>query len=364
MPNRHTYIELGSAALKHNLSCVRSMVPDADVMAVIKSDGYGHGMAFAAQTLSDADEFAVTSLDDVMLVRGLGIDKPITVLSTQFDKAEAMQFRALNLRPVIYDQGQLEVLQQISDAARAFDVWLKIDTGMGRLGFAPDACREVYQSLELMPCVRSVSLMSHLANADEPNNVHNTKQFEIFDQLSQAAPFVECSLLNSGGIVGNPKQAYQRVRPGVMLYGVSPLKNVSAASLGLKPVMTLKSELISVKTLSAGATIGYAGTSILNSDSRVGIVACGYGDGYPRHARPGTPVLINGHIVPMLGRVSMDMIAVDLSDVSAVVGDCAVLWGDGNPVETVAECAGTIAYELLCGVTQRVHRIDKPTQLG
>jgi alanine racemase len=227
---------------------------------------------------------------------------------------------------------------------------------MGRLGFATDEVCDILDQLQAISWITEVGLMTHLANADEPADPMNQQQLALLEALAQQATFSEVSVLNSGGVCALNEFSFDRVRPGLMLYGASPLQKTSAAELDLRPAMTLSAELISVKTLKQGHTIGYGSTHRLDADTRIGVVACGYGDGYPRHAKTGTPVLINNVLAPLIGRVSMDMLVIDLTDVSAKVGDRAVLWGDGNSIEEIAAASGTIAYELMCSITTRVHR--------
>jgi len=356
--NRPARAMIDSAALKHNLGVVRQMVPDAKVMAVIKADGYGHGMEIVADALLAADEYAINSMDDVCRLRAHGVDKPLTALSASLDLTILREMHRLNVRPTIYHDSQIQLFEQL-DSQYALSVWLKVDTGMGRLGFLADELDRVLKRLLAAPGVRQISIMTHLANADNPSDLVSERQLSDFKILAANDVFVQRSVLNSAGVINYANAVYDIVRPGIMLYGVSPQRDVSANSLGLRPVMTFKSQLISVKRLPTGSPIGYGGHYVLDQDSRVGVVACGYGDGYPRHAPTGTPVLINGVLLPLIGRVSMDMITVDLADTPAQVGDEAVLWGDGNPVEGVAEVAGTIAYELCCGILPRVERIVK-----
>ena len=325
-------------------------------MAVIKADGYGHSMITAAKALSNADEFAVTGLDDLAQLRAQGVSKQVTMLSSRFNTSDLNTMAAQNARPVIYDFDQLNQLTKIDKSAN-LHVWIKVDTGMGRLGFSLEDAPLVVARLLAQEGVASISAMTHLANADEVEQPSNQRQINSFLTFSQGFEFKEISLLNSAGIVGFTDNAHDVVRPGVILYGVSPQAGITARALSLKAAMEFKSELISVRRLPAGSPIGYGSTYVLDSDSRVGVISCGYADGYPRHAPSGTPVLINGLFVPLIGRVSMDLITVDLGSVPADVGDTAVLWGQDNPIETIAGLSGTIAYELLCGITERVERI-------
>lgn len=354
--NRAAHVTVSREAIKHNLQRVRELVPDASVMAVIKADGYGHDMTVVANALVDADEFAVTCLDDVARLRSQGIDKPITMLSSRFNSSDLNQMSMQNVRPVIYDFSQLADLQELHESA-SLDLWIKVDTGMGRLGFSLDDAPLVAAQLFGLKGVRTVSALTHLANADNLDQPGTERQIKAFLRFTKEFEFTQLSILNSAGVAGFSEYAHDVVRPGVILYGVSPQIGVSAESLNLKAAMEFKSELISVKRLPAGSSVGYGSTYALDSDSRIGVIACGYADGYPRHAPNGTPVLLNGMLVPLIGRVSMDLITVDLGQVHAEVGDVAVLWGADNPIEMIAKLSGTIAYELLCGITSRVERV-------
>ncbi|WP_189398754.1 alanine racemase [Arenicella chitinivorans] len=353
---RATHVVIDSRAYQHNLAVVRSLVPNKRVMAIIKSDGYGHGMQLAADALNDADEFGVTCQDDAERLRRHGVSKPLTLLSGRYTAPQLSQFGDRRWRPVVYDDTQLTAFDNLS-AGAAIDVWIKIDTGMGRLGFYPHDLADVYQRLRSNPRVGSISLMTHLANADYPEHPSNRYQIARFKESLSQFDFAEASILNSAGTLGFSDSAFDIVRTGLVLYGIAPQARGHATALPLKPVMQFRSQLLSVRAMSAGSPIGYGSTYTLESDTRVGIIAAGYGDGYPRHAPTGTPVYVNGYTVPLIGRVSMDLITVDLGTVDARVGDAVVLWGAENPVELVAEKAGTIAYELTCGITPRVERL-------
>jgi len=354
--NRGAHVVINRAAFRHNLDRVKAYAPKASVIAVIKADGYGHGMEVAADNLGDADEFAVNSWDDVLRLRKHGIKKRINVLSAQLSLEQLNTCSQLNVRPVFYDLSQLSAYEGISPDKK-IDIWVKVDTGMGRLGVLPTQLSVVYERLSSAKGVATISLMTHLANADNVKSPVNDQQIQQIKKLAQGYLFSELSIANSAGVIGFSSAHVDQIRPGVMLYGISPIQGVSASELGLKPVMTFKSRLISVKSLPAGSAIGYGGTYSLGVDSRIGVVACGYGDGYPRHAPSGTPVVINGALVSVIGRVSMDMLTVNLGDLPASVGDDVVLWGEDNPIETVAELASTIAYELCCGILPRVERV-------
>lgn len=358
---RPAYVLIDQAAMRHNLDRVRELCPQSTVMAVVKADAYGHGMEAAVDALREADQFAVNSLDDVLRLRDHGVTKSITVLSASMNAAQLKRLAELDVQPVIYEHSQLLELDKLN-ADLALSIWLKVDTGMGRLGFSPDELPMIRERVANIAAIKKVSLMTHLANADQAEDVSTFEQLNFFEELSQPEgsnnrSFSQLSALNSAGVCAYGKSAFEVVRPGAMLYGISPLTGVSAESLGLKPAMTFKSQLISVKTMPAGSSIGYGATYVLDQDATIGIIACGYGDGYPRHAANGTPVRVNGVTVPLVGRVSMDMFAVNLEGVQAQVGTDVTLWGASNPIEEVAAKADTIGYELVCGILPRVERI-------
>jgi alanine racemase len=345
-----------AAALRHNLQQVRLYAPGTRVMAIIKANGYGHGLVWVARTLPDADAFGVSSLEEGIQLREAGIPQPICLLEGFFTPDELPLIARHRLEPVIHCDEQVQMLTQAAPQSRLV-VWLKIDTGMHRLGFAPAQAAAVFQRLRAIPAVAQVRLMSHLARAEYPADPATQLQIDSF--LAQCRQLqAESSLANSAGIMGWPASHRDWVRPGIMLYGVSPQAGRRAAQLGLKPVMTLQTALIAVQQRRRGDSIGYGGEWRCPQDMPIGVATIGYGDGYPRHAPPGTPVLVNGRRVPLAGRVSMDMITLDLrTQPQARAGDPVVLWGEGLPVEEVAEHAGTIAYELLCRVAERIPRV-------
>ena len=353
--NRPCWLEVSPSALEHNLRKVRALCPEQKVMAVIKANGYGHEMLLAAKALHDADEFAVSDMDDARRLREAGISKPITLLSPYWTTALLKIIEGGDIRPAVFDLAHLDLLDQLEASAKV-NVWLKVDTGMGRLGIAVDQVQSAAERLTANPAVKNISLMTHFANADSVDHANNQKQIALFDQLKKLHPFVDTSISNSAAVVNFSDLEQSIVRPGMMLYGVSPVANQSAVDLGLKAAMTFKSRLLLVKKMKQGDHIGYAGQYQMANDGQIGVVACGYGDGYPRHAPNSTPVLLNGKKVKLIGRVSMDMVAVDLADHPAQAGDEVILWGNNNPVEEVAKSAGTIAYELCCGVLPRVER--------
>lgn len=352
---------LNARALRHNLEQVRLHAPHSRVMSVIKANAYGHGLVWAARVLSEADAFGVACIEEGLELRRAGIEQPICVLEGFFDAAELPLLQQYRLSPVIHHEAQLQALEQFPSAA-AFDVWCKIDTGMHRLGFPVDRAADTLQRLRICPAVREVGLLSHFANADDIADHCTQLQMQHFFGISEGTN-LRCSLANSAGILAWPSSCLDWVRPGIMLYGVSPLADRSAADINLRSVMTLESAIIAVHSLRKGDAVGYGGDWVCPEDMTVGVVAIGYGDGYPRHANTGTPVLINGQRVPLIGRVSMDMITVDLrNQPQARIGDRVVLWGEGLPVEEIAANAGTIGYALLCGVTPRIPRVEASPQ--
>ena len=338
------------SALRHNLGVVRRR-STARVMAVVKANAYGHGLLQTAQALREADGYALLDVRDAVALREAGFRQPILLLEGFFARDELPLLAEYELSTVIHSQQQLEWLESYP-RRNALSVWLKVNSGMNRLAFTPQEYPMVLERLKSHRAVRDLTLMTHFAQADEPPGV--AAQLALFEQLT-ANQRLPRSLSNSAGILRHPAAHGDWVRPGIMLYGSSPFAEVSAAELGLRPVMTLSSELISVRDIKAGDAVGYGATFRAERNMRIGTVACGYADGYPRHAPTGTPVLVEGQRSRTLGRVSMDMLAVDLSELPAArVGSPVVLWGEGMPIDEVARAAGTISYELLCALAPRV----------
>ncbi|MDX1444430.1 MAG: alanine racemase [Gammaproteobacteria bacterium] len=354
---RATRADIHLSALQHNLAELRRRAPQSRVMAVIKANAYGHGIEVVAPALRDADMFAVASSDEADRIRAVGVDTPIMLLEGAFNPDEQLHAAEQGYELVIHKFEQLDWLRDY--AGPALPVWLKVDTGMNRLGFRPEEFADAWKRLAALENIAGKPrIMTHLAKADELDETFTHGQVERLDE--RVADIVrehglEVSIANSAGTLAFPATHRDWVRPGVSLYGVSPLEGSTGPEQGLRPVMTVGTELIARKLIRKGETIGYGGHWTAPEDMPFGVVAIGYGDGYPRHAPNGTPVLVNGQRVPLIGRVSMDMITVDLrSQPDAKPGDPVVLWGEGLPVEEIAEAAGTIPYELLCGVTQRV----------
>jgi len=345
------------AALGHNLGVARAHAPHAKVFAVIKANAYGHGLLRAAKALRAADGFAVLEFDAAIRLRDAGYSQRIVVLEGFFDVREAETGAAQKIASVVHTKEQFAWTDPLPAGSR-LDVLLKINSGMNRLGFAPGAVRAAYESLQDNPGVGKITLMSHFADADGVGGV--AAQMAVFERAVAgiAAPR---SLANSAATLRYPETHFDWIRPGILLYGSSPFADRSAAELGLKPVMTLASEIISVCELRPGDTVGYGGTFRAERAMRIGIVACGYADGYPRHAPSGTPLRVGDQMTTTVGRVSMDMLCADITHIpEAGIGSRVVLWGEGNPIDDVAQAAGTVSYELMCALAARVPVIEQP----
>ena len=338
------------SALQSNLRVARRMA-SSRIMAVVKANAYGHGLLRVAEALNEAEGFAMLDLSDAIALREAGFRQSILLLEGFFTADELALIAEYELTSVIHSVHQLAMLDACP-RRQSLQVWLKINTGMNRLGFVPEQVPAVMAKLKSHAAVRDITLMTHFSHADEQEGV--VEQLERFKSVT-AAYRAPRSLANSAALLRYPSTHSEWVRPGIMLYGASPFSDTSAQQLGLRPVMTLSSEIISVRELNTGDGVGYAGLFCSDQTMRIGTVACGYADGYPRHAPTGTPILVNGQRTRTLGRVSMDMLAVDLSELpDADVGSRVTLWGAGLPVEEVASSAGTVSYELMCALTARV----------
>ncbi|MDH5435874.1 MAG: alanine racemase, partial [Gammaproteobacteria bacterium] len=315
------------SALQHNLQRVKQAAPDSHVMAIIKSNAYGHGALQIARALSEANAFGVAILDEAITLRDNGFSQEIILLSGFVTKEELIAAAHYQLTVVVHNVHQLDVLFA-TELEQSINVWVKIDTGMHRLGFAPDVLQDVLEKLAGCKHIkRPLRFMTHLANADDQNNPNSEQQIALFNNVLEGIKG-EQSIANSGGILGWQESHRDWVRPGIMLYGVSPFNNQTGLEQDLQPVMTLSARLIAVNKHKQGDKIGYGSSWECPEDMMVGVVGIGYGDGYPRHAPTDTPVLINGQPVPLVGRVSMDMICVDLrSQPDAKPGDRVILWG-------------------------------------
>ncbi|CAM4029217.1 MULTISPECIES: alanine racemase [Pseudoalteromonas] len=347
--------EINLQALAHNLAQVRQFAPDSKIMAVLKANAYGHGLVKIAQHLNAADAFAVARIDEALALRAGGLTKPIVLLEGFFHQDDLPILLANNFQTIIHDENQLVALEQAQLDA-PISCWLKINTGMHRLGIAATQFEDFYQRLLATPNAKNeINLMTHFSCADDVSDTKTAEQISLFDSLVATKQQAHC-LANSAGIIAWPAGHGDWVRPGLMLYGVSPMLNCTGAQHDLKPVMRLTTKVIAIRDVAAGQCVGYGGRWHSAKATKLAVVAMGYGDGYPRHAKHGTPVVIGNKRYGIAGNVSMDMISVDIGDNSdnIKVGDEVVMWGPELPVEEIALCATTIPYELLCNITPRV----------
>lgn len=360
-------------ALAHNLALVQTIAQHSRILAVIKANAYGHGLVQAAKNLESADALGVARLSEAISLREAGIQKPIILLDGFFDMEELAKSRELNLTVVVHSQYHLSLLERnpCPKERTNLQVWLKLNTGVNRLGFNRQDMDAVLRQLKRIESIDLRVVMSHFSCADDIRNPVTQSQIECFHQFTDSGS-IDRSIANSGGIIGWPQSHFEWVRPGIMLYGISPFgssKNfqdsqssqydhssaMSKVLAQLKPVMTLKSQLIAVNKIKAGTPVGYGATWICKKDSVIGVVAIGYGDGYSRQAKTGTPVLVSGKTCPVVGTVSMDMLTVDLTHLSDIEpGEEVTLWGEGLPAAVVADFMNTIPYELTTSLTSRV----------
>lgn len=342
-------------ALRNNLAVARRHASQACVFAVIKANAYGHGLERSALALREADGFALLELDAAVRLRELGLRQRILLLEGYFDMRDLQVMVEYGIDAVVHCHDQIRMLSGLR-ASDALDIAVKVNTGMNRLGFAGDEFPAALAELRGKEVVRNMMVATHFADADGERGV--TWQMEEFRRLTEGSGLPR-SAANSAAVLRYPETHFEWVRPGIMLYGCSPFPEKTGAELDLIPAMTLASEIIAVQRLRRGDIVGYGSMFVADREMRIGVVACGYADGYPRHAPNGTPVLVGDRIVPTVGRVSMDMLCVDLSNLSvAGIGSRAVLWGDGNSVENIAHAAGTVGYELLCALAPRVPVIE------
>jgi alanine racemase len=352
--SRATVATVHLGALRRNLARVRECAAAAKVMAIVKADGYGHGLERVARALLDSDAFGVAALGDGLRLRAAGIATRVVVLSGPDELADLAEFRRLHLDAVIHHEAQLRWLEADRDA-RPLRVWLKVDTGMHRLGIPEAQAVAAFARLRALANVDAdIGLMTHFAASDEFENPLTAQQVQRFDAVTSGLHGMR-SLANSAGLLRWPEARADWVRVGGLLYGMSVVAGRSGSDLGFEPAMTLTAKLIAVNRVARGEAIGYSGTWRCPEDMPVGVAAIGYGDGYPRSAAAGTPVLIGGRRAAIVGRVSMDLVTIDLRGAPAAqVGDRVVLWGPGLPIEEIAAHATTIAYDLSCRMTRRV----------
>ncbi len=349
---------VSAGALAHNLEIARRHAGTAKVWAVLKANAYGHGLLRAAKALAAADGFALLDFVDALKLRGTGVTKPILMLEGFFEPSDLALVAKYGLTPVVHHGEQIEMLKQ-TPLERPIDVYLKVNSGMNRLGFALEGVRAAWTALKALPGIGAVTLMTHFADADGEHGVEG--QLKWFNVLTQGV-HAPRSVANSAALLRFPEETRADwVRPGIMLYGGSPLAFRAAADLELRPAMTLGSTIVGAQHLEAGERVGYGFAYEAGREMTLGIVACGYADGYPRHAPTGTPVLVAGRRTELVGRVSMDLLCVDITDIEeACVGAPVTLWGEGLPVEEVAVAAGTLSYQLLCALAPRVPVAEAP----
>lgn len=351
-------IDLG--AFRANYELAAALAGDGLCVAVIKANGYGHGICQVAKELPGST-LAVACVDEAMQLRAEGVENPVVVLEGAFSKKEVKLASAQSLQLIVHADYQIEQLVALEEGDAVIDVWVKVNTGMNRLGFSSSVAGEKLNKLRGLPAVRVLGLMTHFSCADEIDRSETERQLALFasvvNELGSTADGLLLTAANSAALLEHKASRFDCVRPGIMLYGTSPFAHISSEALGLKAVMSLESRIMAIHELEAGECVGYGGTWRASRDTRIATIAMGYGDGYPRHAEIGTPVWIGDRVVPLIGRVSMDMLNVDLSyHPDAKIGDVVELWGKNISVDEVAKSAGTISYELLTGVTARVPR--------
>lgn len=353
---------ISASALAHNLALAMKEAAPAKTWAVLKANAYGHGLLRAAKAFAAADGFALLDVVDALKLRSAGIDRPLLMLEGFFAPQDIPHFVKYRLTPVVHSFEQVEMLRVASAAGQlqdGLDLYLKVNSGMNRLGFMTDGVAGAWTALKAIPGVRDITLMTHFADADGESGIDG--QLQWFNALTHGLHAPK-SYANSAALLRFPDKARADwVRPGIMLYGCSPFTFRTAAEIGLRPAMTLSTQVIAVQHLEPGERVGYGFTYQAAKEMRLGVIACGYGDGYPRSAPSGTPVLVCGRRTQTVGRVSMDLICVDLTDIpEAGVGAPVVLWGEGLSADQVAVSAGTVSYELLCALAPRVPVAEVP----
>jgi alanine racemase len=356
---RATVAKIDLDALRDNYRKAAALAGGAKAMAVIKADGYGHGIRDVAQALEGvAPKFAVACIEEALAIRAAGVTTPVALLQGPHSEQDMATSARENFEPVIHSEHQLPWLQ---DAKTAPALWIKVNTGMNRLGFCPEQLADVMSALSAAGLLQKVTgFVTHFACADDAESDNTARQTDCFVRATAPWPDLARSVANSAAHFREGQALFDWTRPGIMLYGGSPMIGKLGPDLGLEAVMTLEAELTSVRTIKAGESVGYGGSWTASVPTRMGIVAIGYGDGYPRHAGTDTPAWVNGRRIRLIGRVSMDMLAVDLSEApEAQPGDKVELWGPHVSVDEIAQHAGTIGYELLTGVTARVPRVGK-----
>ena len=355
--SRPTTATIHTDALRHNLTKVRQTAPNSKVMAVVKADAYGHGLERVASALESADAFGVAAMSDAERIRAAGISQPILLLSGLDEVSDVARLAELQTDSVIHHVSQIEFLEEAQSVARPIDVWMKVDSGMHRLGFYTGDVPVMYgrlQALQGKGIVGKIRALNHFAASDELDSPVTQQQMDVFQNTVQGLQ-VERSLANSAAILSWPNSHCEWVRAGGALYGQTVVEGKTGADFGLRPAMTFSTRLIAVNQIKQGERVGYGGAYECPETMPVGVAAIGYGDGYPRAVKSGTPVMVNGQMTQIIGRVSMDLMTIDLRGIGgADVGSVVTLWGPELPVETIGAAAGTIGYELTCSITRRV----------
>lgn len=351
------FVELDLNALRHNFAQVKRYAPQSKVLAMLKANAYGHGQTVCALALKDADAFGVARIDEAIALRQAHIQQPVVLMGGITSSEELDIAEQYNIDFIVHDNTQLDLLNAYK-GDHQFTVWLKIDTGMRRLGFAPGLALPAYQQLKQHKNVKQpFVVLTHLIAPEKCEQTFTQEQYNLFTQVTADWP-EEKSIAKSAAIMAWPKTQLDWVRPGIMLYGISPFIDKSGHDLGLKPVMTLKSQIIRINPCKQGDNLGYGGHWRCPRDMRIGVVAIGYADGYPRHIQDFGPIMVNGHRCGVVGRVAMDLLMVDLTHApDAAIGDIVTLWGNGLPIEQVALAAQTVPYTLTTAVSTRVKRI-------
>lgn len=355
---RQTYIQVDPLALVHNVKTVKIHAPHQKIMAMVKANAYGCRVEKVLPAIHElVDVLGVACLAEALQIRALGSHKECMLIEGVFSQAEWRVVDENHFQAVIHQERQLNWLLT-TPLKRRVKVWIKVDTGMHRLGFAPQKVEEVLTALKNCKWVdEEIGIMTHFASADTPEDPSNQKQLELFQRLPIHQPNIIRSMANSAALLSSVATHFDMVRPGIMLYGVSPFADKTGTDLGLIPAMRFMSVISAIHHLPPHSKVGYSGTWSSHKPSRIGVVAAGYGDGYPRQIGLATPVWINSHYVPIVGRVSMDMLTIDLTEYTEIQeGDSVELWGNHLPVEWIARSAGTIGYELLCQVTARTYQ--------
>ena len=354
---RSAYALIRLEHLAHNLNILRNFAPRSKIMAVVKADAYGHGLVKTAQALNQADAFAVACVNEALELRSAGILHPIVCLQG-FSNSKQLQLIAdANVQAVVHSEYQIKLLRS-NKLKQPIQAWLKIDTGMSRLGIAPKEAFNIYQQLIDTQRVSKIRLMTHFANADLLDEKFTQRQLQLFEQAAEKIPNCEKSAANSAAALAFSNSQYDWIRPGLALYGISPfqVEQSHPDTTELFPAMSLFAPIISIKDCKKGDKVGYGGTFECPHDMRIGVIAMGYADGYPRSITKPVNVSVNGKLAPIVGNVSMDMITIDVSEIEVAIGDDVEFWGTDISIIDVAQAANTISYELLCGIARHVER--------